>query len=100
LEGTHVEGFFLFIFGDCLGGCTCGNFYFLFWGWTTSFLVEHSNYLAPYTFMELDTLGFTHLDWLLDLSLFLEVVVEHSPRRIIILFIILSILEGTLGGFS
>jgi hypothetical protein len=38
---------------------------------------------------------------LVDLLLFLEeVLVDHSPRRIIILFILSCILEGALSEFS
>jgi hypothetical protein len=49
---VHMWKFLLAIFGDCLGGRTCGEmFYFLFWELTTSFLVECSIYLASCTFI-------------------------------------------------
>jgi hypothetical protein len=49
---VHMWKFLLAIFGDCLGGHSCGMmFYFLFWELTTSFLVEHFIYLASCTFI-------------------------------------------------
>jgi hypothetical protein len=58
-------------------------------------------HIHPWSWLPWDShmwIGCMHL---VDLLLFLEeVVVEHSPRRIIILFILSCILEGALSEFS
>jgi hypothetical protein len=75
---------------------------FLFWGLTTSFLVERSIYLASCTFIHgvgCVALGFTRglvtcILW--TTCYFWRLDMEHSPRSIVLLFYISCTLEGTL----
>jgi hypothetical protein len=73
----------------------------LFWGLTTSFLVERSIYLAACTFIHgVGCLGI-HTCGLVACILwttfyFWRLVMEHSPRRNILLFYLSCTLEGAL----
>jgi hypothetical protein len=96
----HLLGL-LSIFGAILEGAHVETFHLLFWELTTSFLVERSIKLALCTFvhgfgcLEIFTCGLVAcILW--TTCDFGMLVMEHSPRRIIILFSHSCILEGAL----
>lgn len=111
----HSHYLVIFLFLEIfLGGCTCWRFLpFYFWSLSWSahvwellfsllgfvvnifFLVEYSIQLACCTFIHgaVAHLHMTIVDHLLFLG---EVVMEHSPRKIIMLFYYSYLLEGLL----
>jgi hypothetical protein len=101
--GVHMWKFLLAIFGDSLGWCTYGEmFYFLFWG------VDHILscgvlhllgilHIHPWSWLPSNSHMWTNCMHVVDFLLLLdEVVMEHSPRSIIICFFLSCILEGAL----
>jgi hypothetical protein len=86
---------------NLLGFVSSKILHLLFWGLTTSFLVERAIYLASCTFIDgvgflgIHTCGlFTYILWIT--CHFWRLVMEHSPRSIILLFYLSFTLEAAL----